>query len=218
VTDEPVLLAVLGLRSAYDGGRVRRVQGVWPVAIHEAGHAIAYLAGGGVNFGRVHVVLGQRQRGKAQGWLSTSGITLASPVRVPPRGVRLALSLAGPAAEDLIFGYVTHGVRSDLATAFALADVAEPTMATADHAGVRELRATVESVRGLLVSHRPALVRLARVLLRTGSLTAPECARVVRDAGSDVNARPRFDPVYPPDERHRVARALAALEEPEARP
>ncbi len=188
------------------------------VAIHEAGHAVAYA----VLFGLVPLQLTAQATGDADGFLCAHDIhqTRDSMLRMA------TVALAGGLAEELIFGaeHASAGRSSDRerATSLVLDSVrrlgfgawgldygledAYATDASVTEPDAEALLCAL-SVRAveLLRGHRGALIGLGQALASAGSLTAPEVADILGRHGIAADVRPEGFQWSPP-----YAAALAA--------
>ena len=207
-----------------DVGRIDRIRGrartdvIANVAVHEAGHAVAYA----VLFGLVPLQLTAHATGDADGFLCAHDLhqTRDSMARMA------TVALAGGLAEEMVFGveHASAGRSSDRerATSLVLDSVRrlgfgswaldyglDDTYAT--DASVAEpdaealLVALTGRATGLLRSHRGAVIALAQALADAGSLSAVRVAEILGRHAIAAEVRPEGFQWSPP-----YAAALAA--------
>lgn len=202
------LCELCGLRPTSDAeARRRQAEGhdeTERTAIHEAGHALVSLVEG-VEFYCVGVTDA-----------ATGALVHRRPVPPgtigPPLATRIALELGGAAAEEAVFGDVSPcGAWIDLAMALARAGVPRSGVATADHRGVRAVRAQAERLRGLFVRERAALDALARELTAVRTLRRVECVAIVRGLGIVVDDEHKYELRSPRAEDRRVMSARSEI-------
>jgi ATP-dependent Zn protease len=126
-------------------------------AVHESGHVIVGVLGGGT-FSHVTTRISvSRMEDAVHG------------IRSPTPDASIAMFLGGPVAELLTFGELeTHGASADLAAALRIA------LGDEGRAHVAAARA-----RDILERHRGELEDLAGVLLRRGGLSFEEARRIM---------------------------------------
>jgi hypothetical protein len=169
-------------------GRTRR-DAIEAAIIHECAHALARLFAPGTAF---HCI---EHAGDGSGQLvflapGTSGIGRMAPILD-----QLVYLVAGPAAEDVLFGNVSAGASRDLQRALLLASQ------TADphdvERGAGRVRAAVAIARELVTRERVTLLALADELRARGRLTRAECVEGLRQRCGIELPEPLYGAVRP---------------------
>jgi cell division protease FtsH len=178
------------------------------LAYHEAGHALmAHLMGEVMPVQKVTIV----SRGQALGY------TLNLPVEDRYMHTKdelidvMRITLAGRAAEQVVFGRVTNGAANDLEKAtelaramvfdFGMSDavmtrtmradnyaLSEETKRVRDHEQARLTDAAFADAIRLLEKHRGALDRVANALLEKETLVKDELEAMLHDVGTESQA------------------------------
>jgi cell division protease FtsH len=178
------------------------------LAYHEAGHALmAHLMGEVMPVQKVTIV----SRGQALGY------TLNLPVEDRYMHTKdelidvMRITLAGRAAEQVVFGRVTNGAANDLEKAtelaramvfdFGMSDavmtrtmradnyaLSEETKRVRDHEQARLTDAAFADAIRLLEKHRGALDRVASALLEKETLVKDELTAMLHDVGTESQA------------------------------
>jgi cell division protease FtsH len=178
------------------------------LAYHEAGHALmAHLMGEVMPVQKVTIV----SRGQALGY------TLNLPVEDRYMHTKdelidvMRITLAGRAAEQVVFGRVTNGAANDLEKAtelaramvfdFGMSDavmtrtmradnyaLSEETKRVRDHEQARLTDAAFAEAIRLLEKHRGALDRVANALLEKETLVKDELEAMLHDVGTESQA------------------------------
>jgi hypothetical protein len=142
-------------------------QSHWQVCIHEAGHAVAAtLSGIEVHDARVWQVPGSDGHSGKVRWR-----------RVDVTGKKqMRVSLAGPAAEVLIFG------RHMISQADTWADMENARLAAEQLGKQWDERTFVLHTVTFLRPHRRAIEAVARALQARGELSGDQVRRIIRDS------------------------------------
>lgn len=180
---------------------------LWLACVHEAGHALAYLAIGPDVLGSVRIRFEGGSLGCTQAWPTGCGLFVTRPLLLG----QLRALLAGRAAEIEVLGEASSGSGGaddcDLALATRLATAAVASMGLDDHPhallwqqvgsavgadgvlardpGIRSrvatlLNAAIEDARGLLRERRDSVIAVAEALMNRGQLEADEVVALLR--------------------------------------